>query len=343
VFIERGHAHRYGQPDPVAAGQVVVPHRDGQIGDVGTQPLSNLDRVGLTGLRQDDRELVAAEPASQIVAPQLLAQRIGDRAERSVSGQVTIGVVDHLEMVDVDQGHRQRAAGPDGPSDLLFSLGFPGRDVEQPRLVVNAGLGQELGVHHETPGEQHCGYPEHCQDRVPGDYHGEQDAQVHLREVGQQGLAVQRQLREPGGGVGEPDRDHQQGIVPEPADDLAACHADGPGQGVHAAAERRPGDRGRDGPEHHRRRAISQADSRAGEHPAVDEPAVNPPLGHGQQWHGRHQGVDRRKQDRHRQHPHGQEVPHQGALCLACPRGRPDRDQAAAEQQPEGHQVRGAP
>jgi hypothetical protein len=254
-----------------------------------------------------------------------------------------VGVVDLLEMVEVQQRDAQRAAGSHRPDDLPLRLALPGGRVEQTGLGVHAGLGQQLRVHHEPPGQQDGGHGQDGQHRVDGDHHGDEDAQVHLGEVGEQSLAVQRDTGHPGGGVGELHRDDDQGIVQEPAGELGRGHGRRPGQGMRPGAERAPGEGRGDGAEHQRRGSVGQADRGAGEHAPVDRPAVHPPLREDQQRRRDHHGKHRRQQDRHRQHPGGQEVPDQAALQVGHPRGHHHGDRAAAQQQAEPRQVTGQP
>ena len=50
-----------------------------------------------------DRELVAAEPGDQVVVADEAADPLGDRDEQRVAGGVAEGVVDDLEVVEVDE------------------------------------------------------------------------------------------------------------------------------------------------------------------------------------------------------------------------------------------------
>jgi hypothetical protein len=86
--------------------------------------------------------------------------------------------------------------------------------------------------------------------RLDGHYHGDEDAQVHLGEVDEQRLAVQRDVGHPDGGIGELDRADDQHVVQEPAGDLGHGHGRGPGQDVHPGAGGAPGEGGREGVEH---------------------------------------------------------------------------------------------
>ena len=61
-------------------------------------------------LGQDQHELLAAVAADQVGRAQVGGERLGDAAQDDVAGRVAVRVVDGLEVVDVDEGDRQRAA-----------------------------------------------------------------------------------------------------------------------------------------------------------------------------------------------------------------------------------------
>jgi hypothetical protein len=309
---------------------------------MGPQPLRDPQRRALVRLGQQDHEFLAAEPAGQVVIAHLLAQRGPQRTQHHVSGQVTIGVIDGLEVIDVYQGQRQRGAGPDRARDLRRRLGLPGARVEQPRLGVDARLGQELRVHHVPPGQQDGGDGENSQYRLDGDGHGNQDAEVDLNEVGLQRLAVQRHFSHAGRGIRELDRDGDQHPV-QAAHDVADGDGGRPGERVQADADHASGEGRGQSPEHERRRAIGQADGRAGEHPAIDDALTHSPVGEQQQRDGRDHRIERREQDRDREHPDRQEILHHRAPAVCHPGGRHHRDHAAAEQQEELRQVADLP
>jgi hypothetical protein len=108
---------------------------------MGPQPLRDPQRRALVRLGQQDHEFLAAEPASHVVIAHLLAQRGAQRTQHRIPGQVTIGVIDGLEVINVHQGQRQRGMGPDGPGDLRRRLALPGARVKQASLGVDPGLG----------------------------------------------------------------------------------------------------------------------------------------------------------------------------------------------------------
>ena len=70
------------------------------------------------GLGEDQHELLAAVAADHVARPQVRAERLGDAAQHDVAGGVAVGVVDGLEVVDVDERDRQRALVAAGALDL---------------------------------------------------------------------------------------------------------------------------------------------------------------------------------------------------------------------------------
>ena len=197
-------------------------------------------------------------------------------------------------------------------------------------------------MHDEPPGQQHGRDTRDGQHRVDRDHDGDQQAQVELGEVGQQGLAVQRQVGQSHRRVAQLDRAHDQELVAEPAHQLAYGDGDGPGEGVRPRADLAGEGRG-ELAEQQGSRTIGQADGPGREDPAVDHALVHPPLGEDLQRDRGQHGVDRRQHDRHRQHPGGEEVPRDAGLEIGDPRGGHDRDRAAGQQQQERQQVRSGP
>ena len=70
------------------------------------------DPCGLGGVDagHHDDEFLAAQPTEQIAAADDAAQPIGEALEHEIADVVAIGVVDALEMVDVENHQRQRRA-----------------------------------------------------------------------------------------------------------------------------------------------------------------------------------------------------------------------------------------
>jgi hypothetical protein len=80
----------------------------------------------------------------------VLLDGIGHRAQHDVPDQVPVRIIDRLEVINVDQRHRQRAIGPVSPLHLGGSLRLPSGRVQQPSLGVDPGLSNKLLVHHES-------------------------------------------------------------------------------------------------------------------------------------------------------------------------------------------------
>ena len=74
--------------------------------------LGHGDRVLLVGdVLAQDRELVATEAGDRLVPAQRVAQPLGDRQDQLVAGRMAEAVVDDLEAVEVEEQHRDMAAG----------------------------------------------------------------------------------------------------------------------------------------------------------------------------------------------------------------------------------------
>ncbi len=106
-------------------------HQDGALLDVG--------------LGEDQHEFLAAVAADHVAGAEVRAERLGDAAQDDVAGGVAVGVVDGLEVVDVDEGDRQRPLVAAGTLDLGeergqegAAVGHAGQAVERRQVV---GLG----------------------------------------------------------------------------------------------------------------------------------------------------------------------------------------------------------
>ena len=97
------------------------------------------------GLGQDEHEFLAAVAADEVARAKVLGDRLGDPAQDDVAGGVAVGVVDRLEVVDVDEGDAQRALvarraldlGEQGGEERL-AVGDAGQPVDG-RAVVRVG------------------------------------------------------------------------------------------------------------------------------------------------------------------------------------------------------------
>ena len=98
--------------------------------------------VGLAEIPQQQRELVAAEPADHVGGAHLARQRRDDGLEHLIARGVPEGVVDRLQAIDVE--HDQRAAGvialDVGDRAMEFALeAAPVRNIQQ-EVGIGGGL-----------------------------------------------------------------------------------------------------------------------------------------------------------------------------------------------------------
>jgi hypothetical protein len=82
--------------------EAVVAHR---LADLVCDARRLLERAVL----DQDAEFIAAEPRDDVRRAHVRLQQRGDVAQQAVAGRVTAGVVDHLELVEVDVQQRVRA------------------------------------------------------------------------------------------------------------------------------------------------------------------------------------------------------------------------------------------
>ncbi len=99
------------------------------------------------GLGQDQHEFLAAVAADQVAGAEVLGDRLGDVAQDDVARGVAVRVVDHLEVVDVDERDAQRSLVARGALDFgeevgeqSLAIGDAGQPVDG-RPVVGVGEG----------------------------------------------------------------------------------------------------------------------------------------------------------------------------------------------------------
>ena len=85
---------------------------------MGADPLGDRLRERRRAVRQDHRELLAAEARHRVHRPDALAERDRHVLEDDVAGLVAVRVVDALEVIDVDHQHERRLAGARDAVDL---------------------------------------------------------------------------------------------------------------------------------------------------------------------------------------------------------------------------------
>jgi hypothetical protein len=130
-----GHAHR-GRDRRVAA-------REGDVRDRRADPLGDLQCDGDLGVGQQDRELLPALAAGEVLVPQHGAQRRADAGQDLVAHRVPMLVVDLLEVVEVDHEQRERRLGRCGLGERPLQCVGDRALVGQPGQAV--GGGADLG------------------------------------------------------------------------------------------------------------------------------------------------------------------------------------------------------
>src|SRR6266516_6794497 len=136
VFREAGDSYRDGRTDWVARGLDV----ERALGDRAADPLGDLHGLILRRLGQEDRELLPTEPGRYVVVTELGSEDFCDYLQHGVAGEVTVGVVDVAQEIEVGHDQRHRAFEAAGASNLLRERSCEVAGVEQPRLRVHARL-----------------------------------------------------------------------------------------------------------------------------------------------------------------------------------------------------------
>jgi len=91
------------------------------------EPLGGLERA----FRQDDRELLAPRPREQLVAADARRHEGRELLEHTVAREVSVAVVDRLEVVDVEHDQRERALVAPRAAELALE------ELAERALVVN--------------------------------------------------------------------------------------------------------------------------------------------------------------------------------------------------------------
>src|SRR4029453_17412621 len=90
-------------PPPPAAGPL-----NAALGDLSPQRLGDAAGAGERCFRQKNEELFAAVSALEIRAAQHIAHTGADRVEHGVSTEMTVRIVDFLEVIQIEQDQRPR-------------------------------------------------------------------------------------------------------------------------------------------------------------------------------------------------------------------------------------------
>ena len=101
-------------------------------------------RIGVR-LGHDDHEFLAAVATHEVDRPDVRAQDVGDFAQDGVAGHVAVGVVDPLEVVEVDQDDRARPLVAGRALELVLEPGEQRLAVERRRSAGRPWRGSRPG------------------------------------------------------------------------------------------------------------------------------------------------------------------------------------------------------
>ncbi len=96
-------------------------------------------------LEEERPELVASEPPRPVVYAKCSSKRRGDGPQDAVALLVALGVVQRLEVVEVEEDERELPAVATGPRGLLRDCRMEGPMVQEPRQRVAASSLGQLG------------------------------------------------------------------------------------------------------------------------------------------------------------------------------------------------------
>ena len=96
-------------------------------------------RLIFAGLRQQHHKLVATVAEGEINQPQLRFDQVPDFGQQPASHQMSMRVVDRLEVVEVDEDHAELVAEARRAVDLGFKGFVQMARIEQARAIVGDG------------------------------------------------------------------------------------------------------------------------------------------------------------------------------------------------------------
>ena len=184
VLRVAGDADRDGGADRVARRLDVVE----LVCDRTADPLGDLHRLLGRRLRQEDRELLAAEAGRNVVLPQLGAEDLGDALQDGVAGEMAVGVVDLAEQIEVGHDQRERPLEALCAPELLRERRREVARVEQAGLRIDARLRLQLRHRERSVDQQQRRDRERDEPRVARPERREDDAQRGEDELGRERL-----------------------------------------------------------------------------------------------------------------------------------------------------------
>jgi hypothetical protein len=108
--------------------------------DGGEDPLSDQRRHGRIDLLADRDELIAAVPGDRVAGADRAAQPPGNLDEHRIADDVTVAIVDRLELVEVDEQDRSGARVPGRVGDRVAQAIVQQRPVGEARERVMDGV-----------------------------------------------------------------------------------------------------------------------------------------------------------------------------------------------------------
>jgi hypothetical protein len=131
--------------DARADRDAVAPDLDGRVGKQRAQLVGGRDGRGAGGLGQQHDELLAAVAPDDVRDARGVADALCGLAQHRIPGRVAVGVVDELEVIDVEQQARERPGMPGGQCDGLMGARVELATVEEPgQPVARGALGQPV-------------------------------------------------------------------------------------------------------------------------------------------------------------------------------------------------------
>ena len=114
------------------------------LGDRAADALRDLHRLLGRRLREENRELLAAEAGRHVVVPELCVEDLRDALQDRVACEVAVAVVDVAEQVEVGHDQRHRALEARGTRELCSKRCREVARVVEARLRIDARLRLEL-------------------------------------------------------------------------------------------------------------------------------------------------------------------------------------------------------
>ena len=168
---------------------------------------------GLVEIREEERELLAAEPCGEVLVAEVLAKNARDADEHDVTRQVAVAVVDLPQEVEVRDEQRYGAAAPlRALEGLLEHVREVARVVEL-GLRILARLRLELRKRQRALDEHERRERERDEPRIVDPDRRDDDAEQRDHEVGGDALEREEAALAEGVAAGELEHDRQQEMV----------------------------------------------------------------------------------------------------------------------------------